>query len=89
MMARGEGAGEGQGAGAGRDDGGAIWSLVWLIILILVSFFIAGFCAGWYIIFSIFTPCIEQLKPVTDILLVGVNFPHMCSQNILSGKPIG
>jgi hypothetical protein len=62
-----------------------IWTIIWLIILIVLSIWVAGLSAFVYIIVSIFTPCIKGLEPLKDIALKGLNFPHYCSQNVLTG----
>ncbi|CAL1270954.1 unnamed protein product [Larinioides sclopetarius] len=74
--------------GAGKGGANFLWAIVWLIILIFAGFLVSGFCAGFYILFSIFTPCIKDLSSVTDFLLRGVNFAHYCSENMVSMRPL-
>ncbi|KAL1494348.1 hypothetical protein ABEB36_009960 [Hypothenemus hampei] len=60
-------------------------SLIWLLILIFVSFFVASFCSSFYIILLPLTVCFGDLKPVTNFLLQGLQFPHYCATRVKSG----
>uniref|UniRef100_T1JJM5 Uncharacterized protein n=1 Tax=Strigamia maritima TaxID=126957 RepID=T1JJM5_STRMM len=62
------------------------FGVFWFLVLIFIGIWISTFCAGWYILFSIFTPCINALKDCTDVLLKGVNFAHTCSDNMVHGR---
>jgi len=74
--------------GQGGGIGCIFWGLIWFIVLIFISFFVAGFCAGWYILLLPLTVCIGGLSGLTDTLLTGVQFPKICAENMMSGKPL-
>lgn len=63
-----------------------IWSIIWLLLLIFISIWLAFLSALVYIVVSIFTPCISGLQGLQDLALQGINFPHTCSSNMMSGK---
>jgi len=77
--------GKGNGSGA-EGSVNIIWFIIWLLILIFIGFWIAGFCAGFYIILLPFSVCFEPLAPVAELLLKAVQFPKICTENMLSGK---
>ncbi|CRK88119.1 CLUMA_CG001904, isoform A [Clunio marinus] len=66
----------------------ALWFIIWLVILLIFSFWIAGFIAFFYIILYPITVCIPDLSVVTDFLLKCIQFPKICAENMMEGKPL-
>jgi len=74
-------------AGVNPGTGNPIWMAVWLSTLMFVAFPISGISAAWYIILNPFSLMFDQLSPVTDALLRGVQFTHFCAKNMIEGTP--
>jgi hypothetical protein len=49
---------------------------------------VACVCFFPYTIVSVLVPCIDSLKPIADLLLKGVTFPYVCSDNMMNGRGI-
>ncbi|XP_026292685.1 uncharacterized protein LOC113217057 [Frankliniella occidentalis] len=60
--------------------------LFWLLVLVFLSWWIACLCFFPYVVVSVLTPCLPALKPLSDILLKGVSFPFMCSDNMVNQR---
>jgi len=69
-------------------NGSPVFSLIWLLILIFLAFWIAGICAGLYIIVYCIEACVPDIKGVSEILLKGVQLPHLCARKMLDGAPL-
>uniref|UniRef100_A0A182PIZ2 Uncharacterized protein n=1 Tax=Anopheles epiroticus TaxID=199890 RepID=A0A182PIZ2_9DIPT len=66
----------------------ALNSIIWLLLLIFVSFWLSFFCAGWYVLIYPLTLCIPALSHISDILLSGARFIHICCRGILDGRSL-
>lgn len=69
-----------------RMSGNLFNGLFWLLVLVLLSWWVACLCFFPYVVCSVLTPCIPALKPLADILLKGVSFPAMCSDNMVNQR---
>lgn len=65
-----------------------LWSLLWLLGLIFIGWPVAGILAGIYVFILPFTVCINPCKGLGDILLRGVQLPHLFAEGIVQGKPM-
>jgi hypothetical protein len=65
-----------------------VFSVIWCLILFFAAFWIAGLCAGIYILCYCIEACIPAVKGISDSLLKGMQLPHVCAKNMLSGAPL-
>ncbi|EEB12314.1 conserved hypothetical protein [Pediculus humanus corporis] len=65
---------------------GTINMIFWFLVLVFLSYWIACMCFIPYLIVSIFVPCVPDLKVISDMLLKGLSFPYICSDNMVNRR---
>ncbi|BFZ00681.1 hypothetical protein BsWGS_03720 [Bradybaena similaris] len=61
-------------------------SILWFLALVFFGWPVAFLISPVYILLSPFGPCCQCVRVITDALLIGVQLPCICSENMLNGE---